>query len=160
MLARIRLDLVDYFDSLVADVDLKAERLIIADQLTPNGESRLDEINSKRNAFIKQIRAILAFNLAQADAKYSTQPGFKPFTRFCFIIDDNQLDLSSCLGPVGSTFGYLIVLDRFVDQPSLDCYKELLGFYFNEKRMVSPKGKLSTVEKLFRLRNKTVFSEP
>jgi hypothetical protein len=118
--ALLRMQIVDYFDSLINQIDLKAEQLLI--ELPSDHEF----INSKRAEFIHEIKQIEAYNLNNLN---ENEPVFK---KFAFIIDQNELGTYADLSQIDSKFGYLVKMDRFITPGSLECFREALKMIQNE----------------------------
>jgi hypothetical protein len=136
MLSKFRMKLVDYTDSLVNQVDLKAEILLLEQR--PNETA----INGKRQMFIDAIKQVEAFNLKHVESLDLTgisaelltdEIGVNEliFKQFCFILDQQDLDLNH-LSKEDATFGCLIVVGKFLSNQSLNCYRELLKFRYTD----------------------------
>ena len=129
MLSTVRLRIVDYFESLVNQIDLKAETLII--DLRYEKEESL--INEKRKQFIDEIKQIEDFNLRNLNnlnvenlsLLSEEEANDKVFAKFCFIVYKSCMEFSN-LSQIDSTLGFLILLEKYIRKDKLQRYKELL----------------------------------
>ena len=126
-----KLRIVEYFDSIISEVDCKAETLLV----TLQNEQQL--INEKRKAYIDEIKHIEEANLVHlsrldlksiSDEHDEERVNEKIFPVFCFLISDmkcfaeNKIDYSE----VDIAFGYLIILDQYFSKEKLSIYKEFV----------------------------------
>jgi hypothetical protein len=128
MLSILKLKLVDYFDSLIHDIDFKAEKSIAVSGYN------YEEIDQKRTRFISEIKSVEAYNLAsltqrdadelerEIDDEKISQAIFK---KFCFILSEDDLAFAK-MEPVDAMFGYLIVIDKYFTKKMLAYYKDFI----------------------------------
>jgi hypothetical protein len=127
MLRIARLNLVDYFDGLINEVDLKAEKEIAQETEANGAESKnianlVEFINKKRLFFVDEIRTIelgnLKFvnklNLTGLEINAPGQLNEMIFESFCFLMSKS-----------GQSIGQLFVIDKYLPEKNLECFKEL-----------------------------------
>lgn len=139
----LRLQIINYFDSLVDRFDLKAEQLL--SQLPDEDENkkfRLREIvNERRRRSIAEIEACKRFNLDNFNDAVDTSAE-KMFKKYCFVISNSDVDFTRYLNCydnyflldepinmdiiINETFGYLIQLDTYVSDRKLHLLRQLL----------------------------------
>jgi hypothetical protein len=122
LLGKCRLLVVEYFDRLINEIDLSAERSL--SEVSGDASETTREINRVRNEFLKEIRSTESKCLHDLE-----RPGFvsqlehlkederlkkRLFTRFCFIIAKNK----------GWNFhdGLLYVTDRYLSDHQIDLF--------------------------------------
>lgn len=118
-LGESRLKIVGLFDNLINQIDLKAESLIAS--LRGVQFDRLYEIIvAKRELFVNELKKLQEYNL-----KLLSRDEKSLFKKFCFIMDENDLD--SIVRTIDSPFlGYLVILDCPLSPESLTYYKSFL----------------------------------
>lgn len=143
-----KLQIIDYFDSLINDIDLKAERL-----LTKIPESYQEYVNVKRRSFIDEIELIKQYNLSNFESYDSPESLRKEqlFMRYCFCLDMDQMNGHRFISDrienyyeerqedmkvdelfneiINKAFGILIILDGYLSDEKLSLYRELLHFH-------------------------------
>jgi hypothetical protein len=136
MLSTYRLEVVNYFDNLCNDLDVKAETFLSDQSLSIVIKERLDET---RTIFINKIKQIEIFNLNRLQTLDPSQIKlvgddlrFALFKNFCFFIDPVLVNIDSELleeKSLGLNLGYLVVIDKYLTKRQLDCYNEILKFH-------------------------------
>lgn len=134
-----RLKVIEYFEALVNEVDLKAEYLL--DKYVSNNHENVDEekkqleeqINERRHLFIDTIEQLKTHNLNFLDVNNDyTQPddNEKIFDKYCLILDKYDIEmenvkitnveftsqdsaqiLNSYAKDINETFGYLVIVE-------------------------------------------------
>jgi hypothetical protein len=139
MISIFKLKLVDYFDGLINEIDLRAEELLVENNKS-SGPCK-DKINSFRNSLISKIKEIESFNLSKIQNAHTPE-----FSQSCFVIYNKEFEFLSESELVDGNFAYLIITDRHFTPENVTVYKNLLGFYnsFNGIEF----------ERLFRFKNK------
>jgi hypothetical protein len=141
----LRILIIDYFDKLLEIVEERTEEL--TSSITSSDET--DSVLEKRELFIDEIKNIRTFNLDNLgfiegdDLKYLTENEFEGdevndviFKRFCFFVRNDDTDIFvSQLSHVDASFGYLVVLDRYLNQENIECYWEFLKFLNTKKTL-------------------------
>ncbi len=110
------MQIVDYFDLLINQVDLKAETLLMEKYPVEPAW-----INVTRSELIDEIKRIEAFDLQ------NLSDGEAIFKKFAFFIDRNQLS------GVANEFGYIVKIGRFVSSESLNFFRAVLKLSDNER---------------------------
>lgn len=141
-----RLEIIDYFEALINEIDLKAENL-----LTKIPQPYQGLVNSKRGTFIDEIERVKAYNLSNLN---NSQPPYGKdslFRRYCFILDMDQINGKrfmsnererleeerqanmnverSFMEMIDKTFGVLIILDGYLSDWKICLFKEVLHFH-------------------------------
>ena len=141
----LRLDIVDYFDSLRNQIDLKAETALLFKVGLSERERK--QINDKRQLFIDEIKRIEAENLQHLDTSglsrlASETERAKLFKAFCFLVDTNELGRTSGavadeleVTEVGRILGYLIILNEYLSAEQLEIFRQLLSLTKSEKAL-------------------------
>ena len=95
-------------------------------------------INEKRRSFLDEIHNVELINLVNLsstrvlnliesnntdDEETMNKIIFKSI---CFIVDSQNLGFAN-LDRVDATFGYLVVIDKYLSSKSLNCYRDLLN---------------------------------
>jgi hypothetical protein len=135
-----RLRVADYFDSLVNEIDLKAETLLAEDL---GRDETL--INTKREVFINEIKQLQEVNLNNLDLNESED---LTFSNFAFMIDKNQLGCSDELSYLDNLFGYLVKTGSFLNTESVDCFKQLLEMNGRETQIAQSNSFFSINKKV------------
>lgn len=136
-----QLKIIDYFESLIDQVDLRAETLLsrmssLYDENVYNQELNLDKIiNERRNTFIEEIQKVKIHNLQSIGKNTDDE---RIFDKYCFILDKCDLEVQraylnpannshvSSMAQINRKFGYLIVLeDGRICQRNLDFLREM-----------------------------------
>lgn len=140
------LTIIDYFESLINEVDLKAEYLLAKFYMD---NLRSSFINERRNSFINEIEQIKAHNLQylnkriERDNSPTTDDDWKILVdKYCFILGKYDMSFEQ-FDPIGNvdndadaktineTLGFLIVVqDGPFDEQNFSLFKEIL-FYGN-----------------------------
>ena len=116
-----RLRIVDYFDSVVNQTDLKVEEFIRDYQNVVNGEPYIDEINSAREKWIAEIRECEAFNLAECGENKEPIEDRQLFKRFCFLFEWTRDFLNNSL------FTWrLVSTDKWLSEKQIVCFQALI----------------------------------
>lgn len=144
MLTVLRLRITNYFENLMDQVDIKRQDLMVREH------KHVDQINAKRDMLYAELKrlqttALRNFYLTNLNNYKDLSDEVIDdmiFKTFGFTLDKNDLNLS-WLSEVDSTYGYLVVLDRHLNQKNLSYYKEFLGF--------SKNGTISSDNRFFRL---------
>jgi hypothetical protein len=149
--------IVDYFEAMHIEVDQKAEDLF-AENLFAENHMNNESINGKRHQFNNEIKQVAADNIRHYDStnpseyKYASRGdeaedklaeekiNAKLFQTFCFIIDKDDCDFPN-ISHLDASFGYLIIINKYLRRDQLDCYRELLKF--SNKKLNDPNGLLS-----------------
>lgn len=129
--------IIDYFDSLIDEVDFKTEKIITQ---FPHCK---EVINQKRQLLIDEIESIKTYNLNEAikQGHVSSLSKERLFKQFCFIVDRYDTDLR-CYSSVecqqsaeytetiiDESLGHLIVMqDGYLSERKLSLFKELLCY--------------------------------
>ena len=150
MLSVLRIKIVDYYESLIDKVDLKAQALIIKEF------SSVPLINERKKSFtqeLKNLEAICLRNFYLTNLmNYRDVPDDviddMIFKTFCFIIDSKDLSFNE-LNNVDATFGYLVVVDKHLSREKITRYRELLKF--------STKRYLNQINSFFNFNNRVIF---
>jgi hypothetical protein len=137
MLSTYRLSVVNHFDNLVNEVDLKVETFLIDERLPL---ARRQQLNQTRDVFIEKIKQIEAYNLHQlqtlelekAKSLAGDELNLVLFKKFCFLIDPSSIKMRK--ESIEKKFesvdlGYLIVIDKYLASYQLELYKELLRYH-------------------------------
>ena len=134
-----RLDIVDYFDTLVNQIDIEAETKITLIKRKLNNADNDDhfvlrQINAIRSKFVDKIRAIQVFNLASLDCNKENCDNnlvrLKTFDdmhrrnrlllkKFAFYLNRQSLESFSR----NSILGLLVIIDWYLDESELDVLK-------------------------------------
>lgn len=143
-----RLKIIDYFDSLINEVDLKAEKLL-KHLPTYEDQDHRNRIHYKRKLFIDEIEKIKNFNLTSTDEQNAVEDDEYIFKKYCFILDKRHMNVrlyikqkwvpkygieeefedDNYLIVIDEKFGFLIVMeDGFVSEEKLNAFKELLTY--------------------------------
>lgn len=141
-----RLEIINYFDSLINDVDLIAEELL---NLTLDSKTYRDDIsvetmiNDKRTLLIDKIQDVKTYNLNHLDENEQDLSENKTnlFKNYCLLI--NRYDWRDSLRQTNANidifkkaiheaFCFLVVLDEFVDDNKLTLFKELILTELNQ----------------------------
>ena len=141
----LRSKIADYFEFLAYEVDQKAEHLF-AEKLLQEDHSNNEAINVKRRLFINEIKLAESENLKKFDStdpneynielededeeRFDEKINEKLFKTFCFVIE-SEIGVAF-LNKLDATFGYLIVIDKYLSKKSIECFYELLKFSDNE----------------------------
>lgn len=151
--------MIDYFDTLIDEVDFKAEKLLA--KFTANYKENINEqqkslgnlINKRRNLFIETIEGLKRHNIEclnkrrKLDCEQNCNEqidGENIFNKYCFILDKYDFDIAnsttnaddlnqSDLDYIDENFGYLIVIeDGYVSERKLSLFKEIIfnGYLF------------------------------
>lgn len=142
------LKIIDYFDSLANQVDIKANKLLtefslLNQQKIPNEDQLIvNLINQRRKSFIATIENIKQHNFEFFKDPIDQNDDENPiFDKFCFILDKffmkeyiSKLDvfdgiLYSNEFHINATFGYLIVVeDGCLTEKELALFKEIIYY--------------------------------
>ena len=137
MLSQLRLNIVEYFGSLINQIDLKAETLMLSEKFATDS-NLVDIINKTREKFIAQLKSSSSYNLSLLNStdfsnklKNTTNDQEKInellFKEFCFILDpSDEGDWSEIFVIRNLILGYLVVTDKYISQESLSCYRDIL----------------------------------
>lgn len=144
-----RLEIINYFNDQINEIDLKAEHL-----LTRIAQDYHGYIDAKRKLFIDEIEHVKAFNLSNLNAE-DEKPLTKDkiFKRYCFLLEMDKINRHRMISTkkrnflyqrqenmnigqlfnemIDSYFGVLIVLDGYLSDRKVDLFKELLHFHEN-----------------------------
>ena len=130
LLSQSRLELTDYIVALINEIDIKAETLLINPSLD---NAQKEKLEAKRKLFIDEIKHVESISLAHMntfDSEKSKNVNIQKgdvFINYCFTLDLNDLNLTeSSLSLVDTTFGYLIILDKYINKEKINLFKELL----------------------------------
>lgn len=137
-----RLTICDYFNELVDEVDLRAERLL--DNYKLDHKDQLGKlINERRTKFIDTIEELKTHNLERLNDKVHQQSCDQGkgkeaiFDKYCFILDEIRLKMKDSepvddkLNHINETFGYLIVLeDGGLSERNLALFKEMVSINY------------------------------
>jgi hypothetical protein len=136
MINRFRLKIVDYFDSLVNYIDIKAEKALLEEQNTTN--ARVDSINENRNRLIETIKQVESINLAHLEKinighlENSTgddeQINRAIFNKFCFRLKRSNTGYYETTGTFPFKF-ILVVTDQYLSRKSIDSFMQFLRYY-------------------------------
>jgi hypothetical protein len=137
MLSHYRLQIVNYFDKLVNQLDVQTETLLNEQRLTSEEKERLNETRIK---FVERIKQVEAFDLSRLESldldelksmsELEVQQAL--FSQFCFFIHFNgfNIELDFYNQKLCSVYlGYLVVIDKFLSPSQLEIYKRLLEFH-------------------------------
>lgn len=138
-----RLEIIQYFDSVVNDVDLMAEELLNLVSSHKNyPDDLLKMINDKRTLLMDEIENVKRYNLDHADENEHDlcQDKTKLFKKYCLLLDMfnwrhsfvqinyNQDNLKKV---INEAFCFLIVLDEYIEDRELALFKELISIKSN-----------------------------
>jgi hypothetical protein len=127
MLSKHRLQVVDYFDSLVNEVDLKAEQSL-AESIDDREKSEL--ISRKRALFLQELKEMETLNLRHLEKLEPAADEDDIFKVFCFFIDKTDMEMSHVRSEIDAVFGYLLVLeDEHMSKERLARFRKYLKFY-------------------------------
>jgi hypothetical protein len=140
--------IIDYYAALAEQVEQKAEQVFAQSLINENHNSN-ELISGKRRQFAHEIKLVETANVRLFDAsnpaEVKTEPvaatgdeeleDAKYFRPFCFMIDKDDYDFPA-LNHIDATFGYLIVIDRYVTKAQLACFRETLQF--SHKKLNDP----------------------
>lgn len=143
-----RLQIIDYFDRLVNELEIKAEYVL--NQLTgiTTAELRLDlkkRVIDRLKSFVDEIERVQSFNLKNLPENDDDNEALNPaeiYAKYCFLLDKYDMNVrkyetdncakltteSNLRMMIDETFGYLIVTDAHVADSRLDMFKELLSY--------------------------------
>jgi hypothetical protein len=79
-----RFEVSKIFDSVVGDVDIRVEQFIIENI---HNVLLIDEINSWREVWIKEIRESEAYCLSFLDNEHQPLPNEQRIRRYCFLVE-------------------------------------------------------------------------
>lgn len=142
-----RLQIIEYFDALINEIDLKAETLLI--QIPKEYHEYIDD---KRQSFIREVDQIKQFNLLnlnEVDELLNQQSLFK---KYCFLLDMEKMTGHRFISYdkeryyekrlknlklnhffteiIDKSFGVLIILlDGYLSDEKVSLFKELLHFH-------------------------------
>jgi hypothetical protein len=155
--------IVDYFEGLHVEIDQKVENLF-AENLFAENHLNNDSINAKRRLFNNEIKQVESDNIRHYDATNPSEFTYesrgdetedrvaeekinaKLFQTFCFIIDKDDCDFPS-ISNLDASFGYLIIINKYLRREQLDCFREIVKF--SNKKMNDPNGLLTLKYKVF-----------
>lgn len=124
-----RLELIEYFDSLSNEIDLKAENLLA--ELSKSNITEYETlIDNRRQLFIDEIERVKNHNLNNWPSDDEAKSASHFFKLFCLLVDRNNAndENDSTLKKINQTFGYLIVLDGYLSPREVSFLKEMLYF--------------------------------
>ncbi len=131
-IAMFALNLSEYFDGLVSELDVRIETLI-SDNIQDH--ELVSKMNLVREDFIRQIRdcqSINMTNLPNIQANTSQPTNNELFKSFCFFIDvdkeEAEVHLSKWNNVVAFIGWHLIVLDTYLAPAQIQCFQEILKF--------------------------------
>ncbi len=142
MIGDLRLRIVDYFDKLINEIDLKTEKLLC--QAKESEDEK--KLNERRKAFIDEIKRIESVNLQRLEQYRdfaSAENDESLFDSFCFIIPANLKEptkTNTINSEMQNELGALMVIDKYLSKESIDCYMELLRCYNSEKQLSQDNG--------------------
>lgn len=128
--SQLRLQIVEYSDKLINELDFKAETLLLAEE----SDIKQKKINEKRSLFIDEIKRAESTNLYHLND--SSQKGRlveqdESYRKFCILVDQSDMDLTNEeleLDSVDAAFGFILILDKYLSQDRLTLYRSLLRF--------------------------------
>jgi hypothetical protein len=160
----LRKQIIDYFDRLLELVELRTGEL--SAEAASNRDPEASElVLEKRELFIDEIKNIRAYNLDNlgfidpedlkclAESGESDEVSDVIFKRFCFFVSKSEVEIFSTtmqLSHVDASFGYLVVLDRYLNKANLECYWEFLKF-MNAKKTLNEKSSFFELRKDVRI---------
>lgn len=170
-----RLKIIDYFDGLVDEIDLKSEKLLVkyaSNRLnnTIEGDERVEKlIHERRTSFIETIQDLKKHNLTCLDKKADEQQSGQAignetiYDKYCFLLDKYDMKIKNIdlqeddnfsshdLIDINETFGYLIVLeDGLLSQQKWNLFKEILFYGYSLEDFTNEEFDKSTENKLFK----------
>lgn len=142
----IRLQVIDYFDALINEVDIKAEKLLklLYDNIQVAVENRQTLqaiINERRRLFIDEIETIKQFNVSNLNDDDASE-----FKKYAFILDKYDMNVSQYenlsttqanfnpvvnefIKEIDQKFGLLVLIDDGSPcDASMSMFKELLSY--------------------------------
>lgn len=131
-----RMKIIEYFDSLINEVDIKAEKLLELYHV----ENLQQLINNTRQLFINEIELIKNFNLSNLsnneDENFTENDTIEDrlYKKYCFTLDKHlkkYFDLAfenSVQEKIREKFGFLIVTDAYISKHKLSLFRELLSY--------------------------------
>jgi hypothetical protein len=126
-----RLSIVEYFDSVINEIDLFTEKEAHKSKLDRN------ELNKNREVLIKQVKECEKASLSNLAQQNKLNPNFS----FCFVLNHgNNLRL--------------VVTDTFLSQPNIDIFKSLAltGRYATSNQ--------TELARIFQINHQTPHNEP
>ena len=151
-----RLRVVEYYDKLVNEIDLKAETFLADETYADQAE----ECEAKRTQFLAELKRVELLNLKfletnSLETNSSDESIFQP--EFCFLVSAKDLRASKKnWSTTDSLFGYLITTDRYLSDKNLASYRQLL--FFSSANGVQ--NQLDINNKLFELIDSNQLYEP
>jgi hypothetical protein len=113
-----KLQIIDYFDTLKANVDISVE-LYIADNR--HNANLIDLVNEAREKWITEIKECLEFNISHC--KEHDLEDEVLFKRFCFLIEFHGDAMIS-----GRFTRRLVSTDMFLRPGQIQCFQEMIKF--------------------------------
>lgn len=141
-----RLKIIDYFEWLIDQVDIKAESLLKCIPDDEDNDNRLkNDIEHRRSSFIDECKRLKEHNLNNLNVSSNDEQSL--FSKYCIILDKFDLNMKAYTKNqlaadksqtsdfdydrfklrIEQTFGYLIVLDGYLDETKLYMFKKLLA---------------------------------
>lgn len=140
-----RLEIIEYFDSVVNEIDLKAEILL---EKIPECYHEL--VNCKRQLFLDEIEQTKAYNLSHLNEDANIWNKESLFKKYCFLVDMDKLNGHRFASfdrelfyqtrqanikaeqffkeMIDKDFGILIVVDGYLSDRKIFLFKDALRF--------------------------------
>lgn len=120
-----RLAMVDYFDGLVNEIDLDAERFLIQHQ--DSDDHVISNLNSVRSQLIDEIHRI------RSKCLFEFAKSGRVFSEYCFRIKSEQTgEQASRSNNHMFVLDYLVVTDRYISSNEINILKLILAISVDE----------------------------
>jgi hypothetical protein len=133
--SKARLGITHFFDSLINEIDLKAEQIIQS-----SNSSTEQRINLIRDAFLSQIKEVEESNLRNVDSLIASNKidafESKLFKKTCFVLDKNELPKASTkLSDID--LGILVITNGHMDYDEIDIFRNVMLFENNQPNVLA-----------------------
>jgi hypothetical protein len=153
--------MIEYFDGLINEVDLKAETLLdsIGDSRGETDAALREHVHKKRQLLIEEIKSARDFNVAHVNQRDNKGEISKKdlFKKHCFFYKSIHLESERFREIPDVTnycelnrlkrdlFGYLIVLDGYLTNRKMSLFREIGSLHFRHENDSETRPKKSRI---------------
>jgi hypothetical protein len=146
MLGVLRTKIIDYYDSLIDEVENRAKQLAVEEF------SMMGKISERRDTFTQELKSLettclrefYLTNLSHYRDLDENATDHMIFKTFSFLVNRDDLTLDG-MSTIDATFGYLVVIDKHLPVEKMLRYREFLSY--------TKKRKLAKANSFFNLKN-------